>query len=91
LSVTSARGTRHCFFISLAMNRLAALAWRLLWTRTSSTLPSWPTARHSYRRSPLIFTNTSSRCHLSLTRGYRRRSPAAYAGPNLAHHCRIVP
>jgi hypothetical protein len=91
LSVTSARGTRHCFFISLAMNRLAALAWRLLWTRTSSTLPSWSTARHSYRRSPLIFTNTSSRCHLSPARGFRRRSPAAYAGPNLAHHCRIVP
>src|SRR5271166_5752998 len=55
-------------------NRLAATAFRRDWTRTSSTLPCWSTARHRYRSLPLIPTNTSSRCHLSPGRGRRRRS-----------------
>jgi hypothetical protein len=39
---------------------------------------------------PLIVKNTSSRCHLSPGRGWRRRSRQAYSGPNLAHQARIV-
>ena len=54
------------------------------------TLPSCSTARHRYCRRPLIVKNTSSRCHLSPGRGWRRRSRQVYSGPNLAHHCRIV-
>jgi hypothetical protein len=59
---------------TLRKNRWAATALRRDWTRTSSTLPCWSTARHSYRSPPLIPTNTSSRCHLSPGRGRRRRS-----------------
>src|SRR5271165_6611766 len=59
---------------SLRKNRWAATALRRDWTRTSSTLPCWSTARLRYRSLPLIPTNTSSRCHLSPGRGRRRRS-----------------
>ena len=56
----------------------------------SSTLPCWSTARHRYRCAPLIWTNTSSRCHLSPGRGPRRRSWFAYCCPNRSHQARIV-
>src|SRR5262249_9518131 len=46
-------------------NRWAATAFRRDPTRTSSTLPCWSTARHSYRSPPLIPTNTSSRCRVA--------------------------
>src|SRR4051812_40661962 len=35
------RGARHCFFSSLRSRRSAACLSRRLWTRTSSTTPSW--------------------------------------------------
>src|SRR5829696_8109313 len=38
------RGARHCFFSSFRSRRLAARLSRRLWTRTSSTTPSWSTA-----------------------------------------------
>jgi hypothetical protein len=38
---------------------------RRLWTRISSTLPCWSTARHRYCCFPLIVRKTSSKCHLS--------------------------
>src|SRR3954449_8289095 len=41
------RGAWHCFFSSLRSRRLAACLSRRLWTRTSSTTPSWSTARQS--------------------------------------------
>ena len=84
------RGTDRRPLSSLQKNRLAATAFRRDWTRTSSTLPCWSTARHRYHSLPLIPTNTSSRCHLSAGRGRRRRSWLAQACPNLAHHRRIV-
>src|SRR3954447_974744 len=59
------RGARHCFFSSLRSRRLAACLSRRLWTRTSSTTPSWSTARQSQCFFPLIIRHTSSRCHLS--------------------------
>ena len=55
-------------------NFLAATAFRRDCTKTSSTLPCWSIARHRYRCAPLIFTNTSSRCHLSPGPGRRRRN-----------------
>src|SRR5215217_8242524 len=39
------RGARPCFFSSLRSRRLAARLSRRFWTRTSSTNPSWSTAR----------------------------------------------
>src|SRR4051812_29793459 len=41
------RGSRPCFFSSLRSRRLAARLSRRFWTRTSSTMPSWSTARQS--------------------------------------------
>src|SRR3954469_16507239 len=58
------RGGRICFFSSLRSRRLAAFLSRRLWTRTSSTKPSWSTARHSQCFVPLIIRHTSSRCHM---------------------------
>src|SRR3954447_16535243 len=58
------RGGRVCFFSSLRSRRLAAPLSRRLWTRRSSTMPSWSTARHSQCFLPAIFTTTSSRCHV---------------------------
>src|SRR3954451_24485925 len=64
LSVIITRGARHCFFSSLRSKRLAAFLSRRLWTRTSSTTPSWSTARQSQCFVPLIIRHTSSRCHM---------------------------
>ena len=47
LSVIMTRGGRICFFSSLRNNRLAACLSRRRWTRTSSTIPVWSTARHN--------------------------------------------
>src|SRR5215831_17547193 len=68
-----ARGGRICFFSSLRNNRLAACLSRRRWTRTSSTIPVWSTARHNQCLTPAILSTTSSRCHLSPVRGSRRR------------------
>src|SRR3954470_13124226 len=81
------RGARHCFFNSLRSRRLAAPLSRRLWTSTSSTMPSWSTARHSQCFLPAIFTATSSRCHLSPAAGRRRRIWLANSWPNLSAHC----
>src|SRR3954466_13334526 len=59
-----ARGARHCRFSSFRSKRLAARLSRRLWTSTSSTMPSWSTARQSQCFLPAIFTATSSRCHV---------------------------
>src|SRR3954454_913738 len=67
------RGARPCFFSSLRSRRLAAFLSRRLWTRTSSTTPSWSTARQSQCVFPLISRHTSSRCHLSPGKGSLRR------------------
>ena len=64
LSVTMTRGGRICRFSSLRSKRLAAGLSRRLWTRTSSTTPSWSTARQSQCFLPAILTSTSSRCHM---------------------------
>src|SRR5262245_39540961 len=40
--------------------------------------------------APLIWTTTSSRCHLSPGRGPRRRSWFAYSCPNRSHRARFV-
>src|SRR5882757_5776226 len=69
------RGGRICFFSSLRSSRLAACLLRRRWTRTSSTTPAWSTARQSQCFTPAILSTTSSRCHLSPTRG-RRRHPS---------------
>jgi hypothetical protein len=45
LSVIRTRGARHRRFSSLRCRRLAAPLSRRLWTSTSSTMPSWSTAR----------------------------------------------
>jgi hypothetical protein len=74
LSVTNTPGTYRRPLSRLPKNRLAATAFRRDCTRTSSTLPCWSTARHSYRSLSLIPTNTSSRCHVSPGRGRRRRT-----------------
>src|SRR3954447_11494874 len=58
------RGARHCFLGSLRSRRLAARLSRRFWTRTSSTTPSWSTARQSQCLFPLIIRHTSSRCHM---------------------------
>src|SRR3954462_4258586 len=73
------RGTRPCFFSSLRSRRLAACLARRLWTRTSSTNPSWSTARHSQCFVPPIIRHTSSRCHLSPGQGSLRRIWSAKA------------
>src|SRR3954452_19027676 len=59
------RGARPCFFSSLRSRRLAARLSRRFWTKTSSTTPSWSTARHSQCFLPPIIRHTSSKCHLS--------------------------
>src|SRR5215471_16586205 len=84
------RGGRICFFNSLRNNRLAACLSRQRWTRTSSTIPVWSTARHSQCFTPPILSTTSSRCHLSPARGSRRRIRLANGWPNLPAHCRTV-
>src|SRR3954462_12355942 len=53
-SVTSTRGGRPWRLRSLRKRRLAALLSRRLWTSTSSTVPSWSTARHSQCFLPAI-------------------------------------
>src|SRR4051794_5023627 len=77
------RGARPCFFSSLRSRRLAARLSRRRWTKTSSTTPSWSTARQSQCFVPLIIRHTSSRCHLSPTQGSLRRIWLANAWPNL--------
>src|SRR5215208_2551022 len=67
------RGARPCFFSSLRSRRLAACLSRRLWTKTSSTTPSWSTARQSQCFVHMIIRHTSSRCHLSPAWGSRRR------------------
>src|SRR3954464_4427350 len=52
------RGTRPCFFSSLRSRRLAACLSRRFWTRTSSTTPSWSTARQSQCFWPPIIRHT---------------------------------
>src|SRR5262249_1343823 len=51
--------------------------------------PIWhcPLIRRECRR-PAIFSTTSSKCHLSPTRGSRRRIRLANCWPNLRAHCR---
>src|SRR3954451_23158351 len=58
------RGARHCRFSSFCSRRLAAPLSRRLWTSTSSTMPSWSTARQSQCFTPAILRATSSRCHV---------------------------
>src|SRR4051794_22435570 len=53
-SVTITRGARACRSSSLRSRRLAARLSRRLCTSTSSTRPSWSTARHSQCFSPAI-------------------------------------
>src|SRR3954462_1066985 len=48
------RGARPCRFSSLRSRRLAAFLSRRLWTKTSSTTPSWSTARQSQCFWPAI-------------------------------------
>src|SRR3954468_20417969 len=48
------RGGRVCRFSSLRSRRLAARLSRRLWTKTSSTTPSWSTARQSQCFWPAI-------------------------------------
>src|SRR4051812_5957250 len=81
---------RVCRFSSLRSRRLAARLSRRFWTRTSSTTPSWSTARQSQCFCPLIIRHTSSRCHLSPGQGSRRRIWLAKSCPNLRAHCRTV-
>src|SRR3954447_5960079 len=90
LSVSSTRGARPCFFSSLRSRRLAAFLSRRLWTSTSSTTPSWSTARHNQCFWPAILIWTSSRCHLSPARGSLRRISFANAWPNFSAHWRTV-
>src|SRR6202035_488811 len=54
------RGGRICFFSSFRSSRLAACLSRRRWTRTSSTMPLWPTARHNQCFTPAILSTTSS-------------------------------
>src|SRR4051794_19721500 len=75
---------------SLRSRRLAACLSRRLWTKTSSTKPSWSTARQSQCFFPLIIRHTSSRCHLSPVPGSRRRIWLVNAWPNLRAHWRTV-
>src|SRR5262249_35511077 len=84
------RGGRICLFSSLRSSRLAACLLRRRCTRTSSTTPAWSTARQSQCFTPVILSTTSSRCHLSPTRGRRRRIWLANGWPNLRAHCRTV-
>src|SRR6266481_8188931 len=68
----------HLLLQQLAQHPLGSIRWaagvsRRRWTRTSSTMPVWSTARHNQCFTPAISSTTSSRCHLSPTRGRRRR------------------
>src|SRR4051794_170631 len=83
LSVIITRGARPCFFSSLRSRRLAARLSRRFWTRTSSTIPSWSTARQSQCFVPLIIRPTSSRCHSSPGQGSLRRIWLAKSCPNV--------
>src|SRR3954464_4958959 len=58
------RGGRLCRFSSLRNSRLAACLSRRRWTRTSSTMPSWSTARQSQCFLPAILRTISSKCHV---------------------------
>src|SRR5271156_775634 len=84
------RGGRICLFSSLHRSRSAACLLRRRWTRTSSTTPTWSTARQSQCFTPVILSTTSSKCHLSPTRGRRRRIWLANGWPTLRAHCRTV-
>src|SRR4051794_33883265 len=90
LSVTMTRGGRPCLFSSLRSRRSAGLSSRRLCPSTSSTSPSWATARHNQCFLPAILIWTSSRCHLSPGRGSRRRISFAKPWPNLRAHWRTV-
>src|SRR4051812_45123174 len=61
------RGARPCFFSSLRSRRLAAFLSRRLWTKTSSTTPSWSTARQSQCFLPPIIRQTWRVARGSLT------------------------
>src|SRR5438309_7830434 len=50
------RGGRICFFNSLRRNRLATCLSRRRWTKTSSTMPVWSTARHNQCFTPAILS-----------------------------------
>jgi hypothetical protein len=56
---------------------------RRRWTRTSSTIPVWSTARHNQCFTPAILSTPSSRCHLLPMRGSRRRIRLANCWSNL--------
>ncbi len=87
LSVTITLGTAPVPLRSRRKKRPAAALVRRFWTRMSSTLPSWPTARRRYFRSPSIVTRTSSRRHLPPGRGRRRRSALACVGMHWRRPC----
>src|SRR3954470_661303 len=82
------RGGRICFFSSLRSRRLAAPLSRRLWTKTSSTMPSWSTARHSQCFLPAILRTTSSKCHLI---SGRRQPPPDPVGERLTEFHRPLP
>src|SRR6478672_999484 len=54
--MTITLGTYRRPLSSRRKNFFAATAFRRDWTRMSSTLPCWSTARHRYRCAPLIET-----------------------------------
>jgi hypothetical protein len=58
-------------------------------TRRSRTSPSSSTARQSQNCVPAIITAISSKCHLDVGRGRRRRSYRANNGPNFNTHDRV--
>src|SRR5215211_1054056 len=82
------RGARHCRFSSLRSRRLAAPLSRRLWTSTSSTMPSWSTARHSQCFWPAIFTNNF--IQVPFVSG-RRQTPPDPVGEVLAELERPLP
>src|SRR6516165_1885235 len=82
------RGGRICFFSSLRSSRLAACLSRRRWTKTSRTTPVWSTARHIQCFTPTILSATSSRCHLSPTRG---KAATDLIGEPLAELARPLP
>ena len=89
LSVTILRGCWPWFLKSFLKNLIADFLSRLLVTSTSSSLPSWSTARHRYRSLPLILMKTSSRNHSSPSEPCFFFRDLAKVGVNLRHHCRI--
>src|SRR6202162_5937313 len=55
-------GAKPCFLSNFTMSFFAAWAFRLRWTRKSSTSPSLSTARQSQYLPPPIEITISSRC-----------------------------